>query len=72
MGENNKEIEIKFRVDDTRAFARRLRAAGFRPITRRTHEMNSLYDLSGRKLRRRGELLRLAQVRIEMGAHTQV
>lgn len=59
MGENNKEIEIKFRVDDTRALVRRLRAAGFRPITRRTHEMNSLYDLSGRKLRRAGKLLRL-------------
>src|SRR6476619_1990173 len=56
---SNKEIEIKFRVDDLRALARRLRAAGFRQITPRTHEMNSLYDLPGQPLRRRGELLRL-------------
>jgi adenylate cyclase, class 2 len=55
----NPEIEIKFRVDDARALTRRLRAAGFRLITSRTHEMNSLYDLPGQKLRRKGELLRL-------------
>lgn len=54
-----KEIEIKFRVVDARALTRRLRAAGFKQITRRTHEMNTLYDLSGSPLRRRGELLRL-------------
>lgn len=54
-----KEIEIKFRVDDLRALTRRLRAAGFRLITPRTHEMNTLYDLPGRRLRKKGELLRL-------------
>ena len=36
-----------------------LKRAGFKPITRSTHEMNSLYDLPGQKLRKRGELLRL-------------
>src|SRR5256885_9836920 len=56
---SNREIEIKFRVDDPRALRRRLRAAGFREITPRTHEMNTLYDLPDRPLRRRGELLRL-------------
>jgi adenylate cyclase class 2 len=56
---SNKEIEIKFRVDDLRALDRRLRAAGLRQITPPTHEMNSLYDLPGQPLRRRGELLRL-------------
>ena len=56
---SNKEIEIKFQVDDVRALARRLRAAGFRRITPRTHEMNTLYDLPGQPLWRRGELLRL-------------
>jgi adenylate cyclase class 2 len=56
---SNKEIEIKFQVDDLRALTRRLRAAGFRRITPRTHEMNTLYDLPGQPLRRRGELLRL-------------
>jgi adenylate cyclase class 2 len=56
-----KEIEIKFRVADMRALARRLRAAGFRLETRRTHEMNTLYDLPGAVLRARKELLRLRQ-----------
>jgi adenylate cyclase class 2 len=56
-----KEIEIKFRVDDLRALARKLRAAGFRIKTPRTHEMNTLYDLPGGVLRRRKELLRLRE-----------
>jgi adenylate cyclase, class 2 len=56
---SNNEIEIKFRVDDVRALDRRLRQSGFRPITRRTHEMNTLYDLPGQTLSKRGELLRL-------------
>jgi adenylate cyclase class 2 len=53
------EIEIKFRVDNLPALARKLRAAGFRVTTRRTHEMNTLYDLPGQVLRERKELLRL-------------
>jgi adenylate cyclase class 2 len=53
------EVEIKFRVDDVRALTRRLRAAGFRQITKRTHEINTLYDLPGQPLRKRGDLLRL-------------
>jgi adenylate cyclase, class 2 len=56
---SHKEVEIKFQADDPRGLARRLRAAGFRQITPRTHEMNTLYDLPGHPLRRRGELLRL-------------
>jgi adenylate cyclase class 2 len=56
---SKKEVEIKFRVEDVRALARRLRAAGFRLITQRTHEMNTLYDLPGQQLQKRGELLRL-------------
>jgi adenylate cyclase class 2 len=58
---SNQEIEIKFRVKDLRALARRLRSAGFRLITRRTHEMNTIYDLPGEALRSRKELLRLRQ-----------
>ena len=53
------EIEIKFRVTDLRALTRRLRAAGFRLLTPRTHEMNTLYDLPGEVLRGRKELLRI-------------
>lgn len=56
-----REIEIKFQVNDLRALARKLRAAGFRLVTRRTHEMNTLYDLPGEVLRARKELLRLRQ-----------
>lgn len=54
-----KEIEIKFRVDDLRALARKLRDAGFELTTGRKHEMNTLYDLPGQVLRKRKELLRL-------------
>jgi adenylate cyclase class 2 len=54
-----REIEIKFRVADLRALARQLRAAGFRLVTRRTREMNTLYDLPGEILRKRKELLRI-------------
>ena len=54
-----KEIEIKFRIDHLPALIRALKQAGFKQLTRSTHEMNSLYDLPGQKLRKRGELLRL-------------
>ena len=56
---SNKEIEIKFRVADMRALGRKLRAGRFRLVTKRTHEMNTLYDLPGEVLRRRKELLRI-------------
>jgi adenylate cyclase class 2 len=56
---SNQEVEIKFRVENVRALSRRLRAAGFRQVTRRTRERNTLYDLPGSPLRKRGELLRL-------------
>jgi len=42
-----------------RALARKLRAAGFRLVTPRTHELNTLYDLPGEVLRAHKELLRL-------------
>jgi adenylate cyclase, class 2 len=56
---SNQETEIKFRVGDIYTLTRRLRAAGFRQVTRRTLEQNTLYDLPGNPLRKRGELLRL-------------
>jgi adenylate cyclase class 2 len=56
-----REIEIKFRVDNLRALAKKLRSAGFRLVTKRTHEMNTLYDLPGEVLRDRKELLRIRQ-----------
>jgi adenylate cyclase, class 2 len=53
------EIEIKFRVESPSALSRALETTGFKQITPSTHEMNTLYDLPGQKLRKRGELLRL-------------
>jgi adenylate cyclase class 2 len=55
------EVEIKFRIDDLKALTRKLRSTGFRQVTERTHEMNTLYDLPGSVLRQRGELIRLRQ-----------
>ncbi len=54
-----KEIEIKFRIDSLPSIIRSLTQAGFKQLTPSTHEMNSLYDLPGQKLRKKGELLRL-------------
>jgi adenylate cyclase class 2 len=58
---SDREVEIKFRIDAIDALTGSLKAAGFRLITPRTHEMNTLYDQPGGKLRRRGALLRLRQ-----------
>ena len=54
-----KEVEIKFCVADLKALIRKLHGAKFRRITPRTHEMNTLFDLRGSPLRKRGDLLRL-------------
>jgi adenylate cyclase class 2 len=54
-----REIEIKFRVPDLAALATRLQTLGLKQITPRTHEMNILFDLPGRPLRAKGDLLRL-------------
>jgi adenylate cyclase class 2 len=54
-----KEIEIKFIVKNVRELSERLRAAKFQTVTTNTHEMNTLFDLRGQPLRKRGELLRL-------------
>jgi adenylate cyclase class 2 len=53
------EIEIKFLAPDLKLLEQNLSTLGFRRITPSTHEVNTLYDLPGQKLRRRGELLRL-------------
>ena len=58
---SDREVEIKFRIDDIDALTTGLQSAGFRLITPRTHEMNTLYDQPGNKLWRRGALLRLRQ-----------
>src|SRR6201996_5855864 len=53
------EVEIKFLVPDLKAVARKLRQLGFHEETPSTHEVNTLYDQPGQKLRRKGEILRL-------------
>lgn len=58
---SDREVEIKFQIDDIGALTTRLERAGFRLITPRTHELNTLYDRAGAKLRRRGALLRLRE-----------
>jgi adenylate cyclase class 2 len=55
------EVEIKFKIADLGRLEQNLKKAGFRLKTPRTHEMNTLYDFSGDKLRRKSELLRLRQ-----------
>jgi adenylate cyclase class 2 len=55
------EIEIKFLVPDLKALEQQLVKLGFHCATPSTHEVNTLYDLPGQKLRRKGELLRLRQ-----------
>lgn len=53
------ETEIKFNIADVQGLAGRLPSLGFRVITPRTHEVNTLFDLRGRPLRQKGALLRL-------------
>lgn len=55
------EVEIKFAVPDLKQIRRKLKSQHFREITRRTHEMNTLYDSSLGTLRRRGEILRIRE-----------
>jgi adenylate cyclase class 2 len=54
-----REVEIKFSIRDVKALSAQLRRTGFRIKTRRTHELNVLYDLPNGILRRRGEILRV-------------
>jgi adenylate cyclase, class 2 len=56
---NSEEVEIKFQVKNKAALTRNLRRAGFRLVTKPTHEVNTLYDLPGQALRKKGALLRL-------------
>jgi len=53
------EVEVKLRVDDLEALTRKLNQSHFKLITPRSHEMNTLYDCPDRRLRDRGEILRI-------------
>ena len=53
------ETEIKFRVADTAALEVRLAEIGFRLVTPRSFESNTLYDTPDRQLRVKRELVRI-------------
>ena len=53
------EIEVKFRVENIEDLEKRLRGLGFRAVTPRTFERNTLYDTRDRKLRAQQAILRI-------------
>ena len=53
------ETEVKFRVEDLQQLEANLRVLGFRVVTPRTFECNTLYDTADRKLRERQSILRI-------------
>jgi adenylate cyclase, class 2 len=55
------EIELKFSVTDVRALRSAAEGLGFRLVTERTFESNTLYDTADRQLRGRRQILRLRQ-----------
>jgi adenylate cyclase class 2 len=57
----NSEIELKFPLPDPEALQTRLPTLGFRLVTPRTFEHNTLYDTPNRDLRARREILRIRQ-----------
>ncbi|HUN87408.1 MAG TPA: class IV adenylate cyclase [Terriglobales bacterium] len=52
------EVEIKFLIHNLEEIRENLKQLGFKEVTPRTHEMNTLYDHE-ETLRRRGEILRI-------------
>jgi adenylate cyclase, class 2 len=53
------EIEVKFRVENIQKLEEKLRGLGFRVVTPRTFERNTLYDTPDRKLRAQQAILRI-------------
>jgi adenylate cyclase class 2 len=53
------EIELKFPISNPETFRRKVEGLGFRLVTERTFEQNTLYDTPDRSLRTRGQILRL-------------
>lgn len=54
-----RETEIKFAIADLAGLRERLLELGFREVTERTAESNTLYDFADGRLRARRELIRL-------------
>lgn len=55
------ETEIKFRIKDAAALEKNLENAGFRQVTPRTFESNTLFDTPERTLRKAQQILRIRQ-----------
>jgi adenylate cyclase class 2 len=55
------ETEVKIRVADRHAFEQKLPALGFKRVTARTMERNTLYDMPDRRLRNSRQILRVRQ-----------
>jgi adenylate cyclase class 2 len=55
------ETEVKIRVADHHAFEQKLPALGFKRVTARTMERNTLYDMPDRRLRNSRQILRIRQ-----------
>ena len=55
------EVELKFPVSDPSALEARLPALGLTLLTPRTFEHNVLYDTADRRLRSKGQILRLRE-----------
>lgn len=59
MAKAPQEVEIKFVVSDLKPIDSRLRKSGFHVKTKRTHEMNVLFDTANGVFRQNGEVFRL-------------
>jgi adenylate cyclase class 2 len=55
------ETEVKIRLADRDSFERKLSDLGFRRVTARTFERNTLYDTPERRLRNSRQILRIRQ-----------
>ena len=53
------EIEVKFPVENIQKLEEKLRSLGFRVVTPRTFERNTLYDTPDRRLRNQQAILRI-------------
>jgi adenylate cyclase, class 2 len=59
MGSMPREIEIKLRIGNPKAFARTLTKLGAKPVSPRVHELNLLFDTPDGGLAKHGQLLRI-------------
>jgi adenylate cyclase class 2 len=61
-GHDNREVEIKLRVDEAAEARRRIEASGFRESAARVLESNQLFDRADAELQSSDRLLRLRRV----------